>query len=94
MSNHIVRASKPIWIRRLTAVVVVPLRCSAAPEQHPDYFPVLTALNAQRVRGQIVSITSYKPVCDEWHEVHAVELGYYWYERRTAFVLVRIGGSE
>ncbi len=91
--THIVKTSRPIWIRRLPVAVAVPAqRRGTAVEQHPDYFPVLTALNKRGVNGEIVSITSHKPECDEWCEIYAIELGFYWYERRTVFALVRFGG--
>lgn len=73
-------------------VVTIIINDAPPPEQHPDYFPVLSALNAQGVQGQIISITSYKPICSEWHEIHALELGYYPWERRVVFALVRFGG--
>lgn len=98
MANHIVKASRPRWIthRRIAVVIPVPSMpqqaAVARPEQHPDYFPVLKALNERRIQGHIVSITSHKPECDEWHEIYAIELGYAHHERRVVFALVRIGG--
>ena len=90
---------RPLWLKRHVDIIQVnlPAPVPAVPQypdptRHPDYFPVLTALNAQRVRGQIVSITSDRPTCSEWHEVYAVELGYAWHERRVVFALVRFGG--
>lgn len=97
-ANSIVKAQRPSWIarRRIVVNIPAPVQHTAVvpPEQHPDYFPVLKALNKKRVQGQIISITSYKPICSEWHEIHAVQLGYYPDQRRVVFVLVRFGGSE
>lgn len=95
-TNSITKVSKPVWIQFRPLVIAIPARQETAvenrPEDHPDYFPVLKALNERRVQGDIVSITSYKPVCTEWHEVHALQLGYYPNQRRTVFALVRFGG--
>lgn len=95
-AKSIVKTQRPSWIARrmITVNIPAPVQQTAAPppEQHPDYFPVLKALNKKRVQGRIVSITSHKPVCSEWHEVHAVQLGYYPDQRRVVFVLVRFGG--
>lgn len=90
---------RPLWLRRHVDMIQVNLPAPVPtlpqypdPTRHPDYFPVLTALRKQGTNGRIVHISRNKMPCSEWHEIHAVELGYYPDQRRVLFVLVQFGG--
>jgi len=81
-----------IWAQRNPITITIPQRRGTAVENHPDQPFVVKALAKRGIQGELVSVTNHKPVCGEWHEVYAVELGTYHYDRRTVYALVRFGG--
>ena len=94
IENQLTRTKRPSWLRRHIIQINInqpqPAQQQTVIENHPAYLAVLKALNERRVSGELVGISSHKPQCDAWHEVYAIELGHYWYERRVVFALVRI----